>query len=151
MRRSCEANSSGMTARYSRSAVANSSTQARANWSAHRLVATGAAEIEISGVHKSYVDAGVGLTALEGISMSIRSGGFICLLGPSGCGKTPLLNCIAGFVRPTSGTILMNGKPVASPGADRGVVFQEYGLLPWYTVAQNVGLGPRIRKLSATE
>jgi len=105
---------------------------------------TGAAEIEISGVHKRYVDAGVALTALEGISISIRSGECICLLGPSGCGKTTLLNCIAGFVRPTSGT-------VTGPGADRGVVFQEHGLLPWYTVAKNVGLGPRIRKLSATE
>src|SRR5579872_831581 len=114
------------------------------------MIATGA-EIEIGAVTKAYAEGSSELLALDAVSLSIRSGEFICLLGPSGCGKTTLLNCIAGFVRPSSGAIRMNGKPVQGPGADRGVVFQEHGLLPWYTVEQNIGLGPRIRNASGAE
>ncbi len=103
--------------------------------------------LDISGIHKSYLDHGGEVVALDDVSLSIASGEFICLLGPSGCGKTTLLNCIAGFVRPDSGTILMSGKSISGPGSDRGVVFQEHGLLPWYTVTQNIGLGPVIANM----
>lgn len=109
------------------------------------------ASLEINAVHKSYLDEGGEVIALDEISLSIDSGEFICLLGPSGCGKTTLLNCIAGFVRPDSGTIRMSGKPINGPGSDRGVVFQDHGLLPWYTVRQNIGLGPKIRKVKRLE
>lgn len=83
--------------------------------------------------------------AVENVSLDIDQGEFVCLLGPSGCGKTTVLNAIAGFVYPTSGTMLVRDKPVAGPGPDRGMVFQEYGLFPWFTVKQNVEYGPRLK------
>ncbi|MGH7715021.1 MAG: ABC transporter ATP-binding protein, partial [Vulcanimicrobiaceae bacterium] len=88
---------------------------------------------------------------LEDVTLTVGAGEFICLLGPSGCGKTTLLNCLAGFVEPTSGSITMNGNPIAGPASERGVVFQDHGLLPWYTVAQNVELGPLIAGVPAPE
>ncbi|MCC6534421.1 MAG: ABC transporter ATP-binding protein [Burkholderiales bacterium] len=83
--------------------------------------------------------------ALEDVALDVYEGEFVCLLGPSGCGKTTLLNAIAGFVFPSAGTLSVNGKPVRAPGPDRGMVFQEYALFPWFTVEQNVQYGPRLR------
>ena len=91
------------------------------------------------------------VTALENIELSIASGEFVCLLGPSGCGKTTLLNLIAGFLQPTSGTVHTDGAVVTGPGPDRGVVFQEYGIFPWFTVSQNIAFGPRMRGASRKE
>ena len=89
--------------------------------------------------------------AVRDISLAAGEGRFLCLLGPSGCGKSTLLNMAAGFLKPTSGRILVDGAPIAGPGADRGVVFQEYALFPWYTVQQNVELGPRCKRLPRSE
>lgn len=83
------------------------------------------------------------VVAVEETSLNINPGEFICLLGPSGCGKSSLLNGIAGFVTPSSGTIKVDGKPVTGPGPDRGMVFQQYSLLPWKTIYQNINLGPK--------
>lgn len=85
--------------------------------------------------------------ALEDISMEIDQGAFVTVIGPSGCGKTTLLNILAGFEQPSSGGVYIEGRPINRPGADRGVVFQEYALFPWLTLRQNVEYGPRERKV----
>ena len=77
---------------------------------------------------------------LDDVSMKIVDNEFVCLIGPSGCGKTTVLNLIAGFERPTLGNIYCNGKEVTGPSPERGVVFQEYSLLPWLSAKSNVKL-----------
>jgi NitT/TauT family transport system ATP-binding protein len=82
--------------------------------------------------------------ALDGLSLDVPRGEFVCLVGPSGCGKTTLLYLVAGLARPTAGRILLDGREVVRPGRDRGMVFQEFAVLPWRTVAGNIGHGLEI-------
>ena len=79
--------------------------------------------------------------ALEPIDLDVREGELVCLLGPSGCGKSTFLQIVAGFIRPTSGTVAIDGKPVDGPDRKRIFVFQERGVFPWLTVADNIGFG----------
>jgi NitT/TauT family transport system ATP-binding protein len=88
-------------------------------------------------------------TAVEETSIRVEPGEFVCILGPSGCGKSTLLNTVAGFEKPTSGQVRVDGEPVARPGPDRGMVFQQYSLFPWKTVKENVAFGPKIAGLDA--
>jgi NitT/TauT family transport system ATP-binding protein len=108
-------------------------------------------EIQSVGMVFSARESGRGLVALEDVSLTITAGEFVCLIGPSGCGKTTLLNSVAGFVEPSAGRILNRGNEIDGPGPDRGMVFQEYGLFPWFTVEQNVQYGPRLRRLPKPE
>ncbi|MCR4266683.1 ABC transporter ATP-binding protein [Nitratireductor sp. ZSWI3] len=88
------------------------------------------------------------------VSFDIAEGEFVSLVGPSGCGKTTMMNMLAGFVRPTSGDVLLEGVPVSGPGPDRGVMFQEYGVFPWLTVEKNIRFGLDLaikRHVSRTE
>ncbi len=89
--------------------------------------------------------------AVETTSISIKAGEFVCILGPSGCGKSTLLNSIAGYVEPTTGEVTVDGEIVDGPSPDRGMVFQQYSLLPWKTVYENVAFGPKMAGHSRTE
>ncbi|MGN6467448.1 MAG: ABC transporter ATP-binding protein [Rhizobiaceae bacterium] len=105
-------------------------------------------KLRLRGVRKEFVLPRTGETtvALEAIDLDVKPGEFLCIVGPSGCGKTTILNMIAGLTNPTSGTITLDGKAIDGPGAERGVVFQDYALFPWKTVWENVEFGPRYRK-----
>lgn len=81
------------------------------------------------------------LTAVEDITLELAAGEFLVLVGPSGCGKSTLLDLLGGLSTPTSGQILLDGKPITGPGLDRGIVFQQYALLPWRTARRNVEFG----------
>ncbi|KAA0892811.1 ABC transporter ATP-binding protein [Pusillimonas sp. ANT_WB101] len=106
--------------------------------------------ISINKINKTYPGV-TPVRALEDIDLTINPGEFVALLGPSGCGKSTLLNLIAGFEKATSGTLLVNNKPVQKPGPERGVVFQEAALFPWLNVWENVAFGPKVAGKSKSE
>jgi nitrate/nitrite transport system ATP-binding protein len=96
------------------------------------------ASLTLAGVEKRYASRGVQTIACTNIDLEVRPGEMVALIGPSGCGKSTVLSIVAGLVAPTSGNVLLDGKPVTGPGPDRGVVFQHYALLPWMTVRENL-------------
>ncbi|KJC35538.1 ABC transporter ATP-binding protein [Bradyrhizobium sp. LTSP885] len=114
-------------------------------------------KIRFEQVSKEFVTRGEGgrpaghFTALEDITFDVRAGEFLTVVGPSGCGKTTLLDLLGGLTIPTSGRILLDGRPIAGPGRDRGIVFQQYALFPWRTAAQNVEFGLDIAGLKARQ
>ncbi|MDB5606870.1 MAG: transporter ATP-binding protein [Bradyrhizobium sp.] len=88
-------------------------------------------------------------TALDDITLDVKSGEFLALVGPSGCGKSTLLDLLGGLEAPTSGRILLDGRPIMGPARDRGIVFQQYALFPWRTAGQNVEFGLDIAGLKS--
>ena len=108
--------------------------------------------LEISNLSVNYAGTnGQGTLALSGVNFSMKPGDFVVALGASGCGKTTLLSCIAGFMQPSGGQILLGGQPVLGPGAERGVVFQKHALMPWLSVLENVEFGLRMRGMAKAE
>ena len=85
------------------------------------------------------------LNVVDDVSYDIHDGDFVAVIGPSGCGKTTMMSMLAGFQRPTIGSVLFDGKPVKGPGPERGVIFQEYGVFPWLTVKQNIAFGLKLK------
>ena len=97
--------------------------------------------VKIENVKKTFSSRKGDVTALENVTLEVHDGQFVCLLGPSGCGKTTLLRMIGGLDVPTSGTITIDGNVVDGPSPKMTMVFQEYSLYPWRTIAENVGFG----------
>jgi NitT/TauT family transport system ATP-binding protein len=89
--------------------------------------------------------------AVSNTSIHVEPGEFVSIIGPSGCGKSTLLNAVAGFLKPTSGKVAVDGDPVEGPSADRGMVFQQYSLFPWKTVRENVEFGLKMKGISSSK
>jgi NitT/TauT family transport system ATP-binding protein len=110
-----------------------------------------AGAIEVRNVGQIFKTTTQDVVALEDVSLDVKPGRFVVLVGPSGCGKSTLLSAIAGFLTPTHGSLTMDGRAITGPGAERGVVFQEYALLPWMTVLDNAALGLKLRGMPKKE
>lgn len=104
--------------------------------------------VSVKAVSKVYPG---GTQALNEMTLDFPRGQLTSLLGPSGCGKTTLLKIIAGLLEPSSGSVLVNGQPVAGPGKERAFVFQDFALMPWATVLRNVAFGLELRGTPRSE
>jgi NitT/TauT family transport system ATP-binding protein len=107
--------------------------------------------LSIQNLTKTFPKEGGEMVAIQDFNLDVNQGEFVCVLGPSGCGKTTLLRIIAGLETLTSGVMLLNDKKITGPGSDRGMVFQEFALLPWRTVRRNVEFGLEIKKVPKDE
>jgi ABC-type nitrate/sulfonate/bicarbonate transport system ATPase subunit len=109
--------------------------------------------ITITGCSKSFPsrDGRASVRVVDSLDLTIADREFVCILGPSGCGKTTLLWMLAGLVRPDEGEIAIDGRPVIGPGADRGMVFQDFALLPWGDVLTNIAFGLELRGITRDE
>ncbi len=108
-------------------------------------------EIRFNDVRKQFDGRSGLVTALDGINLRIEEGEFVCLVGPSGCGKSTLCNMLAGFDKPTSGSVTLDGIPVGGPSIERAMMFQEAALFPWMNVRNNVAFGLKSLRKSKEE
>ncbi|MEV5646982.1 ABC transporter ATP-binding protein [Nocardia sp. NPDC052254] len=108
-----------------------------------------AVKLALDGVRKEFAGRGaaIAFTALEDITVDVRDGEFLVLVGPSGSGKSTLLDLLGGLTRPSRGQILLDGRPVTGPGLDRGIVFQQYALLPWRCARGNIEFGLEAKRI----
>ena len=105
---------------------------------------TGAPRIVFDRVSVEFASSRGPIRVVDDVSYAIADREFVSVIGPSGCGKTTMMNIVAGFVTPTLGAVRLDGKPIAGPGPDRGVMFQEYGVFPWLSVRENIAFGLRL-------
>ena len=107
--------------------------------------------IEVTDFNLAYDTIDGAVIAVRDADLVVNPGEFVSIIGPSGCGKSTFLNAVAGFLKPTSGTVTVDGEPVKGPSADRGMVFQQYSLFPWKTVRENVEFGLKMRGMGKSE
>ncbi|MDY0276479.1 MAG: ABC transporter ATP-binding protein [Acholeplasma sp.] len=107
--------------------------------------------IELKDVCVDYNENDNVIGVINNVSLVINKNDFICLLGPSGCGKSTLLKTIAGFIKPNKGEALMDGEIIVKPESKRGIIFQDANLFPWFTVFDNIALGPKFMKKDKEE
>ena len=110
-----------------------------------------APKMELRDLSKSFATQSKDLLVLDNINLKLYPREFVCLVGTSGCGKSTLLNIAAGLATPTAGQVLVDGQQVTGPGSDRGMVFQNYTLYPWLTVAQNIAFGLQLKQMPKAE
>ena len=108
-------------------------------------------KLQVRGLSKIYEDNSKEVVALKDVNLEVKESEFVMIVGPSGCGKTSLINIIGGLDEASAGEVLLDGKSVSGPGADRGMVFQGYSLFPWLTVQKNVEFGLKMKKISTAE
>ncbi len=107
--------------------------------------------IEVKNFALSYETIDGAVEAVTRTDIHVKPGEFVSIVGPSGCGKSTLLNAVAGFLKPTSGKVMVDGEPVNGPSAERGMVFQQYSLFPWKTVRENVEFGLKMRGMDRAQ
>lgn len=107
--------------------------------------------IQAFGVTKTFGRGKKAVTAVEDFDLLVAAGEVVTLVGPSGCGKSTVLNMVAGFMPPSSGRILLEGRPVTKVEPHCGMIFQTYALFPWMNVQENVQFGPRVNRLPRVE
>lgn len=101
--------------------------------------------LETQNLYKTFAtDKGENVDALYDVSLEVKENEFVCIVGPSGCGKSTLLRILAGLEAPSGGRALMKGDEITGPGRERGMVFQEYSLMPWRNVEENIMMGPEL-------
>ena len=109
-------------------------------------------QLSIQGVSRTFTSTkGPATQALTPVDVEVRENDFVTILGPSGCGKSTLLRIVAGLDQPSTGRVLLDGREVQGPGADRGMVFQSYTLFPWLTVEENIRFGLRERQMPVAQ
>jgi NitT/TauT family transport system ATP-binding protein len=107
--------------------------------------------LELAGVGKEFARRGGPVQALDAIDLTVPRGQFVCVVGASGSGKSTLLSLVAGLTRPSTGAVLLDGRPVTGPGPDRGLVFQQGAVYPWRTVERNVAFGLELLPIGRAE
>lgn len=112
---------------------------------------TAQTRIEFDHVSMSFAGPRGAMKVLDDISFTIQEREFVSIIGPSGCGKTTMMSMLAGFLTPSQGSVRLDGRPIAGPAADRGVMFQEYGVFPWLSVRDNIEFGLKLRRNRLTK